>query len=150
MCSPRVTFCRVPPVVAPGEKAYSIDAVNLPEGTNKEGIGATEAQLSFETTDAPDTSFEFDKVKFHVSEFDDKEIEVRGVVHNTSDVGAEDATIGLVAFDANGKILGGFVDNDSKPIRANDSRGFRSWYPDLRGNPDKVKDYFAGVMPTSF
>ena len=102
-CSPRVFLYVFPPIVAPGEKAYFIDAVNLPEGTNKEDIGATEAQLSFETTDAPDTSFEFDKVKFHVSEFDDKEIEVRGVVHNTSDVGAEDATIGLVAFTRTGR-----------------------------------------------
>ncbi|MBA3529187.1 MAG: hypothetical protein H0T91_07770, partial [Propionibacteriaceae bacterium] len=114
-----------PAEIGPGEKGYFIESVNLPDGTKKDEIGKTEAQLSFEPSNGPASTFTFSNVKFKVSEFAATAIEVTGVVKNTSATEAPDATIGIVAFDANKKILGGFVDNDSKPIRANGSRGFR-------------------------
>ena len=136
-----------PTRIGPGETGYYIASVDLPPGTKSTDVGPTKAQIAFTPTDPPETLFGFSNVTFAPSNADPASLQVNGTVKDTTSVAAPQAIVGVVAFDAGHRILGGLVEDAPAAIEAHGSREFRASNPPLHGDAATVASSVAGAMP---
>jgi hypothetical protein len=141
-----------PQILGPGESGYYVALGAFDQGTKLTDVGKLQPSLSSSDSDKPaPANWEFSSVKVSAADYTSG-IQVSGMVKNTGTTDATMGLVGVVLFDASGKILGAVYDNVSVVnLRAGRSKGFKTSYPPTpKFNPATVASYKTFGLDYSF
>jgi hypothetical protein len=141
-----------PEIVGPGEFGYYIAQGAFDDGTKMADVSKLQPSLSSSDSDKPaPANWEFSSIKVSAADYTGG-AQVSGMVKNTDAADANLGMVGVILFDAEGKILGAVYDNVGlMQLRAGQSKGFKTSYPSTpKFNPKAVASYKTFGFDFSF